>query len=293
MVVLSPLERGDLPALLALQHAQSGGNVRWSADHLERGLYHGARGGGRQVVVARRGGAVVGGAGWVEAGDRMFGSPVLAADAEAAAALIDRLIERLRETGAASLRISATPADRPKAEALAARGFVHLFDFITLARPAAPVEPLSTPLVRVELAALPAARLRDLYNETFDGVPNAPPVDEDTIVENLRAHWPEGSGAWLDGDDAAGFVWATREHDAGVEHAVVDSVGVRPPRRGRRLGALMVGHLVDAAARAGLGEVHALIASSNEASLALHRGLGFSERARLGVWELSVDPRSW
>ena len=129
----------DLPGLLALQHAHAGGGARWSAAHLASELHHPARGGGAQVLIAEREGGVAGGAGWVEAGADFFVSPLFAADAAAATALVERLVARATEVGAARVRCSATTADGPKIAALGAAGFEPILDFITLARPAAEV----------------------------------------------------------------------------------------------------------------------------------------------------------
>jgi ribosomal protein S18 acetylase RimI-like enzyme len=288
-----PLQREDLPALLALQHAVASEGDRWTAARLERELYHPARDHGRKALVIERDGAVVAGAGWVEAGAQFFGSPFFAADEEAAGAALDRLLERGREVGARTMRASAAPLEIPKARALAARGGAHLFDFITLARASGIVEARASPLRRVELTDIPLAAMRELHNETFAGVPNAPPLDDDAVRHAIGSMWREASGVWLDQDDRpAGFIWAEREREEDVEHAVVDSVGVRATWRGRRVAYALVGHLVSAAARAGLPEVRALIASTNEPSLALHRSLGFTERFRRGVWELVLPRRA-
>ncbi len=288
MTRLRPLERRDLPALLALQHAFTGEGVRWTLAHLDRELHDPARDGGRRVVVAERAGVVVGGAGWIVAGDEMFGAPVLAGDVEAAGALLDHLVARAHATGVATLRVSATALDAPKHQALAARGFEALFDFLTLARPPVEIDVPSLPLVHIPVTGLPTAAMRDLVNETFAGVPNAPPMDEEATRHALDALWPEGSGVWIDsGGEPAGFLWGTRERDGDLEHAAVDSIGVRAAWRGQGVGRLLLGTLLGAAARAGLPEVRALIAWVNEPSLRLHRRLGFAERSRFTVWQLA------
>jgi ribosomal protein S18 acetylase RimI-like enzyme len=289
VIALRPLEPSDLPALLALQHAFSGGGARWTLAHLEAQLRDPGRAGGRNFVVADRGGAVVGGAGWVEAGEQMFGSPVLAADRDAARALVAHLVARARAIGALTLRCSTTPADAPKVGALRAAGFAPILDFITFARAAAPIVGPRLPLRRVAVTEIPLEELRDLYNETFMGVPNSPILDDEQVAHGIAGSWPDASGVWFDEEGAAaGFVIAMRERDGNLEHAVVDSVGVRAAWRKRGVGALAVAHLVSTAAAAGLTEVRALIASTNDASLRLHRGLGFAERSRISCWELSV-----
>jgi len=286
-MILRPLDPADLPALLALQHAFTGAGARWSAEFLASELRHPARGGGRNVVVAERDGAVAGGAGWVEAGAQLFGSPIFAGDEEASAALVAHLVARARAIGAASLRCSTTGADAPKQRALAAAGFAPLLDFITLARPVAALDAPALPLRHVPCAEYPVPALRELYNETFADVPGAPRLDDEMVAHGVATLWADGSGVWLDEDGAAaGFIIGTRERDGDLEHATVDSVGVRAAWRGRGVGRLAVAHLLRAAVAAGLLEARALIASTNEPSLRLHRALGFAERSRITSWEL-------
>ncbi len=62
-----------------------------------------------------------------------------------------------------------------------------------------------------------------------------------------------------------------------VEHSVHVAAGHR--RRG--IGALLVGALIDEARALGMHVMIAGVVSTNEASLALHRGLGFVEVGRL------------
>ena len=70
--------------------------------------------------------------------------------------------------------------------------------------------------------------------------------------------------------------------------AEVDAVGVAPGHRGVGLGACMLAHALNVTANEGISELRALIASTNAASLALHRAAGFEELVvmRRGVWQL-------
>src|SRR5688572_6056213 len=113
MTELRPLARTDLPALRALQHEFAGEGPRWAPEQVERYFTDPAHDHGRRAVVAERAGAVVAAAGWVEAGDEFFGSPVLARDADAAGAVVDHLLARARALGARTIRISTTRVDQP------------------------------------------------------------------------------------------------------------------------------------------------------------------------------------
>jgi len=287
VTALRPLARDDLPALLAIQHATAGSGARWTADALETPLFDPAHDQGRRAVVAERAGAIVGGAGWVEAGREMFGFPVVAADGDAAGRLVDHLVARACAIEAVSLRISAGDGEQAKADALRAQGFAVIFDFVTLRRGVSPLPAPSVAPVRRPLASLDVAAYRDLHNETFATVPSSPPLDDDDVRHLLGRHWPEGSGVWVDADGApAGFVLAILGRDGDVAYVEDDAIGVRAPWRRHGLATAMLAHMIDATRAAGLREVRALIASTNAGSLGLHLRVGFAEASRRSVWEL-------
>ena len=290
---LRRFDRADLDALRALQHATAGTGPRWSRAALEGQLTDPARDHGRRVVVAERGGAIVGAAGWVEAPPQLFGAPVLAADRDAADVLVAHLIAHARSMSATSLRISATDGDAAKVAALAAAGFAALFDLLTLARSTEAL-PVATTFRRRDLASLGVAALRDLHNETFAGVPNSPPLDDDDVQHVLARHWAEASGVWLDdGGEVAGFVIAVRDRDGEQDFVEDDSIAVRAPWQRRGLGDAMLRHMLAVAAGDCVPEARALIASTNAASLRLHERAGFAERSRRTVWELVIAHRAF
>lgn len=85
---LRGLANERLALLLALQRRGAGSHDRGTATDLAAGLHDAGGDHGRRVVVAVRGERVAGGAGWIEAAPGCFGAPVLADDAELAAARI-------------------------------------------------------------------------------------------------------------------------------------------------------------------------------------------------------------
>ena len=294
MIELRALREADLPALLALQHRFTGAGPRWSLEELRGQLHDVARGHGARVVVAARGAVIAGAAGWVEAAPALYGAPVLAGDDEAAAALIAHLVARARAIDATHLRISATDADLPKQRALAAAGAEAIFDFVTVVRRVQPGDgaPYAGPYRRVPHAELDLAAFTDVSNDTFAGVPSSPPATEAEIRGQLDAPLCDraATAAWADGDRYVGFVHVTRDADDRGRFATVEAVGVRAERRGRGLAAALID---DAIARitADCGELRALIASTNTASLALFAARGCVERSRRTVHEIRFSTR--
>jgi ribosomal protein S18 acetylase RimI-like enzyme len=291
-MMLRPLREADLPALLALQHAFTGAGPRWSIEELRGQLYDAARDHGRRVVVAARGEAIAGAAGWVEAPPALYGAPVLAGDDEAAAALVAHLVARARAIGAEHVRISVTDADAPKRRAVEAAGAAAIFDFVTVARPIRPGDGAryAGTLRRVPHGELDAARFTALSNDTFAGVPNSPPASVDEVRAQLdgalcdraaTAAWADDEGRYL------GFVQVSRDVDDRGRFATIDAVGVRAELRGRRVAAALVDDVI-ARVAAECGELRALIASTNAASLALFAGRGCAERSRRTVYELRL-----
>jgi GNAT superfamily N-acetyltransferase len=293
---LRPFRRDDLPALLSLQHAiaDTGAGGRWSAELLASQLTDPARDGGRRVVVAERGAARVGVAGWVEAGSVLFGAPLLAADRDAADRLVAHLVARARTAGAASVRISAGDGEAAKAGALAAAGFETVFQFLTLVAATTPVTAAvmaaaAPALVRRPLGSLGVAAYRELHNQAFVGVPSSLALDDDEARHLLDRHWPDASGVWVDATGtAAGFVVAVRDRDGDQPYVEDDSIAVCPSWQRHGLGAVMLAHMLTTAAGAGIGSARALVASSNRASLQLHQRMGFRERWRRAACELRL-----
>jgi phosphinothricin acetyltransferase len=112
--------------------------------------------------------------------------------------------------------------------------------------------------------------------------------DDPVSVENRRA--------WLAERQARGFpVLVAREHGEvlgfgsfgdfrawpGYRTTVEHSVHVRADQRRRGIGAQLVRALIDEARALGMHVMIAGVVSTNEASLALHRRLGFVEVGRL------------
>jgi GNAT superfamily N-acetyltransferase len=286
MPTLRSLDARDIDALVAVQRATAGTAAPATREQLAEQLTDPARGNGRNVVVADRGGAAVGVAGWVEAGDRMFGAPVLAAEPAVADRLVGHLIERGRTIGAVTLRIGAGDGEPAKLDALRRHGFAPVLDFVLVARSTAPLAAPALSLERRPLAAVAVAALRALENETFAGVDNAPPMSDAEVAHLVDRSWPEASGAWIAADGAlAGFAVALRSSDGARAYVENDSIGVRAPWRRRGLSTAMLAHMLDVARSAGVAEARALIASTNQASLALHARAGFAERSRRSMWE--------
>jgi GNAT superfamily N-acetyltransferase len=281
-VELRGLERADVPALLAIQRATN--NLPWDVAALEAQLFDPAREGGKNACVAVRGGEIAGVAGWVDADGIQFGAPVIAADEEAARALIEHVIAHARGRAAAWLRIGCAEREVEKRHALDARGFRVVFWFVILGCEAVPraVPPIA--LRHVPIAEVATEIVKDLHDSTFAGVDNAPhiPLAE---ARHLQDHaWPDASGVWFEGDEPAAFVHAVHRGDL----VDIADIGVAARFRKRGLARMLVDRTVTAAAAAGAREVQALVASTNTASLALHHAAGFTERWRRSMLQLDL-----
>jgi phosphinothricin acetyltransferase len=80
-----------------------------------------------------------------------------------------------------------------------------------------------------------------------------------------------------------GYAYLAPYHErSAYRHTAEDSVYVAPDARGRGVGGQLLARLLQEGAAAGVREVVALIAVTDDpASLSLHRALGFREAGRL------------
>ncbi len=284
------------PAILAMQRAAAPGRA-WSEADLRAVLLDAAHAGGAQVAVAiDDAGAVAGVAGWVAIGAArgdFYGSPVIAPGLEAAGLLVARTIAEATGAGAAWIRISAHRDEEAKRRALAAAGFRLAFDFVDVTRSLeAAVAPAGAPpagLRPVSPGSIDLAGHVALYNACFAEVPNAPPSDIALAGESWSRESVDdrtASLALVDGDGRErAFVLATRTGD-------VEALGVDAGLRGRAVGRWLLDRALGALAGAGATVASARIASSNAASLALFAAAGFTEAARLAVFQRDLDSRS-
>jgi ribosomal protein S18 acetylase RimI-like enzyme len=265
-------------------------------DELRQQLFDVARGHGANTVTALRAGDAVGCAGWVEALPWLYGAPLLAPDEVVAQRLIAHVVDRAHAIGAKRLRMSASAEERGKRAALVAAGFQPALDFIWFARALRPGEGkrASLPWRRVSWEELDVERYRDVHNDTFAGIPNAPALSREVVEDELsRDHLDRtATAAWV--DEAGRYVaFVQVERDPGVEggRRTIESIGVRAELRGRGVARDI---LEDVIARVSqeAGELRALIASTNTPSILLHTGLGFQEQSRRTVFERQLPPET-
>jgi GNAT superfamily N-acetyltransferase len=257
---------------------------------LETQLLAPSRGCGRQVMIVDCAGVVSGGAGWVYAGADFFGSPVIAADELSAKMLIDALAARARAAGASRLRIGCGEAEQALHNVLDSAGFrvINVYSMV-VREPTASTTTRLHDLTRVMLADVSIERMRDLHNEAFVGLSNAPPISLDETRHICERVWPDGSGVWLDTRSREhGFVWTLVDYDQRGKHALVEAIGVHANFRRRGVGAAILADVIDASSRAEVAEVRAIIARDNAPSLALHSKVGFRERSRREMFQLDL-----
>jgi ribosomal protein S18 acetylase RimI-like enzyme len=287
-VYLRPLERADVPALLAIHAAAVGPDAAWSAAVLEGQLWNPGHGdGANAAVVTDANHTVIGVAGWVDPGDGTFyGAPVLARDRAAANLLVAMLIVHAHKAGAVRLRIGCAAGEPHKRDALVARGFAVALEFVTMACAPSPRE--SAPpagLVHAPLASVAPEVLREVHDASMLAIDNSAPMSLDDARHQQARAWAPGSGVWLDGDRPAAFLILIRDREP-VDHVLIDQIGVAPAWRRRGVARALVDRAIDHAARDGAVEVRGLIASTNRPSLALHEAAGLREAWRREMFEL-------
>ncbi|HEY9104020.1 GNAT family N-acetyltransferase [Chitinimonas sp.] len=235
-----------------------------------------ARGNGRQALVAWQGGTLLGYVGWVLLGVPQdgcaYGSPLVASDIRAATLLVDAVRRACRQAGASRLRISARQVERTKRQALEAAGFTPLFDFVHLeaSLPLGGLAELPNGLRSVPFREIDWSKAQACYAETFAGVPNAPTPEVDVMQEEWsQADWRASCVLADDVGDYQAFLLVT--------DGEVDAVGVRAGWRGRELAAILYRRAGPALLAQGITTLRSMVASTNHASLGLHRKLGFCE----------------
>lgn len=285
-MILASLADADLAPLLAIQHATADEAAPWTAEILRRTLDDPARGSGAHVRVARDGEDVVGAIAWVSGGEIFYLSPLIAANAAAARALIEH---GLREAGAATrIRVTTGARESHVTRVLQELGFTAHSEFLELSRDTRELAaPDLAPLRWCALADADPARLLALYNATFREVPNTTLLELSDLEWQLRDAFAEASSVIADDERLAGYLIAMR-HEGGPEpHVEIEAAGVDDAYRRRGLGRAMIARALAATRRAALPELRALVSSLNTGSLELHRASGFDVRYRRYQWQLA------
>lgn len=285
--MIRPLGVGDLAALRDLFNRQVT-HGRWAAAEVE-GLWldgaHGDRG-----RVFERDGHVVGGVGSVLAPPWMYVFPLVAADDEAAAALVE-VVTAQAPADVRTLRVSVRPGEEPKRAALLRAGWTPSIEFLDLVHDLRGGEGRGAGYTRVGHAGVPRREAHALYDRVFAEIPNTAPLDDadfDHLMDGPMA-WPDATAVWTDGAGRVqGFVFAQRGEDERGRYGVIDAIGVDPDHRGRGLARGIVEDVLARARAAGLAEVRCAIASTNRGSLALHRAAGFTELARKQLYDYAA-----
>ena len=125
-----------------------------------------------------------------------------------------------------------------------------------------------------------AARLAEIWNHealatlaTTDTEPRDPAAQRAWLTGRSAVHPVVVACA---GDDIAGYAAITAYRlKPAFAHTVEDSIYVDRPWRGRGIGRLLLGHVLELAAAQRHRSVIARIVASNEASRRLHEALGF------------------
>jgi phosphinothricin acetyltransferase len=135
--------------------------------------------------------------------------------------------------------------------------------------------------MEVRLAQLPdAPAIREIYNVevtgstvTFDLVPRTLEQQQEWIAARSGAH---AALVAVDGTDVVGFGSLSPYRDRPAYSTTVeDSVYVRRDRQGEGIGKLLLAELVRLATMHGFHAMMGRIVGGHDASIALHRALGF------------------
>lgn len=130
--------------------------------------------------------------------------------------------------------------------------------------------------------AADAEAIRTIYNHevvsstvTFDLVPRSSEEQQAWLGARSGAH---AVLVATEGDEVAGFASLSPYRDRPAYRTTVeDSVYVAEAHRGQRVGHLLLSSLVETAAAHGFHTIVARIVGGHEASIALHRSVGFTE----------------
>lgn len=279
----------DAERVAALTHRFFPPDPPWTPESAREELHADALGNARQVRVAERDGEVVGIAGWVAEPPWVYLWPLTAVDGGVVDGLVDAVLAAAAAPGIDRVRVSVRDTEPHKAAALAARGMRHTLDWIVMRRDVRDAAELPAPdgLRWVPGHRIDRAALLATYNAAFAEIPltaPATPGDLDRMLDGASA-WPEGTWA-LTGPGGAveGFLIG----EAYPDHWVVEGIGTSRAWRRRGLGRVLLRRAMSALAASGGGDLRAVIASTNAASLGLHASEGFTEHARKAVWEMPL-----
>jgi L-amino acid N-acyltransferase YncA len=137
--------------------------------------------------------------------------------------------------------------------------------------------------MEIRLAELADAEgIRDIYNRevtgstvTFDLVPRSLAEQQTWLAERSGAH---AVIVAVEGDEVIGFASLSPYRDRPAYNSTVeDSVYVHPGHQGAGVGRALLEHLVKLATQHGFHTVIARVVGGHEASIALHRSVGFEE----------------
>ena len=280
----------DAEGVAALTHRFFAPDPPWTADVAIGELTADALGNGRQVRVAEADGEIVGVAGWVVNAPWLYLWPLTGEDPAVVTSLLDAVVAAARAPGIERMRVSVRACEPGKRRALEPLGMTRTLDWVVVAREVSDAPPPLEPpagLRWITGSRIDRAALLEVYNGAFAEIPLAAPAtpsDIDRMLDGPCA-WP--GGTWLLADPGgAGAAFLIGE--TAPDHHVVEGIGTSAAWRRHGLGRVLLRRAMGALADAGGGELRAVIASTNEASLGLHIAEGFTEHSRKEVWEMAL-----
>ncbi len=288
MVSLRPFLETDLPQIVDLQTALYPKGKNWSLEYTRSQLTDTARDKGRNVTIATENDRITGVAAWVfsKETEEFFGVPFFAANSETLTILLQNLINQADALRAKYIRVVSHSFELEKVKILSQRGFQVSFNFLELELALKKsLAPQPVPFTFAPGPSVDPEKYKTLYNESFMGVSNAPPVS----VEEAKELWASPlwdknfSGVWLKphGEYAA-FLLVDQK-------GYIDSIGVHPSLQNQGLGVKIYEQLFYEGLKRGLRHFNCIVADNNLASLKFHQHFGFTETARRSIWQLPLE----
>ncbi len=276
-----------LDEIVQFQNSSSPPHRQMPRSHIESDLTDSARGRGSHVRLCYEVDQLTGYCGWVlgESGE-FFVAPFVVSTLLAAQTLLKIALEAGH--GQEWARVTCSLTDLEKRAAIVEMNFKHVFDFVEFEiEPSAFTSAISELRSGHRLKPLnqtSALQFAKLHNAAFTGVDNSLPMTEAQAQEFLAAKDTAHELSFAIVDEGNEVIAYALVKDDGY----VDSIGVSPVFQGQNLGTMLFQTVLKEAARRNFKRLFTTVSSRNEASVRLHRRLGFRELERRTVFQKTL-----
>lgn len=280
---LREFSEDDIEGVVKLQNAQAPEKDRVGFEEVKSQLTDLARERGKNVTLAVRNGQIEGVVGWVH--DKLesafYAAPFWVSTQEAADVFARHLLNVGSQNNAKFIRVGAAPYQSYKQNAFRNSGYKKTFCFIDLEKPLESNQQVPKfDYAIVKAIDVDPEKYRELYNDSFKNVSNAPQINLDQAVET-----------WADPEihqDLSFVLSRNGKYIAFVlqkKNGYLDSIGVHSDLQKSRLGRKMYEYVFALAPHFGIHKITTLVADNNVASLKLHEKFAFKETERRQMWQ--------